>query len=97
MKILHIAEFGKRASGIGTVVERLYKEQLVLGHDVRIVTIAENIAYKHLCLNTCCTKEDFEGFLNNWKPEAVLFHSIWAMPYIKFAKVLKKIEFHMLS
>ena len=90
MKILHIAEFGKRASGIGTVVERLYKEQLVLGHDVRIVTIAENIAYKHLCLNTCCTKEDFESFLNNWKPEAVLFHSIWAMPYIKFAKVLKK-------
>ena len=90
MKILHIAEFGKRANGIGTVVERLQKEQILLGHDVRIVTTSENIAYKHLDLTTCHTKENMENYLSRWLPDAVLFHSIWAMPYIKFAKVLKK-------
>ena len=89
MKILHIAEFGKRASGIGTVVERLQKEQLALGHDVRIVTLSENIAYKHLELITCNTKGELEHYLSNWIPDAVLFHSIWAMPYIAFSKVLK--------
>lgn len=94
MKILHIAEFGRRATGVGTVVERLQKEQCILGHDVRIVTITENIAYKHLNLTTCHTKEDMESYLSNWLPDAVLFHSIWAMPYIKFAKVLKKFGVH---
>lgn len=90
MKILHIAEFGRRASGVGTVVENLYREQLALGHDVRIVTINENIAYKHLSIDTCYSQADFCTFLEKWKPDAVLFHSIWAMLYIKFAKILKR-------
>lgn len=92
MKILHIVEFGKRFSGIGTVVERLQKEQLALGHDVRIVSIAENIAYRHLDITTCLNGRDFNDFLTRWQPDAVLFHSIWALPYIKFAKVLKKLQ-----
>lgn len=90
MKILHIAEFGKRASGIGTVVERLQKEQVLLGHDVRIVTTTENIAYKHLTLIYCYKEEDMELYLSSWLPDAVLFHSIWAMPFIAFVKVLKR-------
>lgn len=90
MKILHIVEFGKRFTGIGTVVERLQKEQLALGHDVRIVSIAQNIAYRHLEITTCLNSGELNGFLSRWHPDAVLFHSIWALPYIKFAKVLKK-------
>lgn len=90
MRILHVAEFGRRASGIGTVVERLQKEQLILGHDVRIVTTTENIAYKHLELTTLYTGADMDSYLCSWKPDAVLFHSSWAMPYIKFAKSLRK-------
>ena len=92
MKILHIAEFGIRASGIGTVVERLQIGQSALGHDVRIVTTSKNIAYRHLELVTCFKKADMESLLNCWLPDAVLFHSIWAMPYIKFAKVLKNLS-----
>lgn len=92
MKILHIVEFGKRYSGIGTVVERLHKEQQFLGHDVRIVSISQNIAYKHLDLTTCLNVDDFKNFLTQWQPNAVLFHSIWAMPYIRFAKILKQAQ-----
>ena len=80
MKILHIAEFGKRASGIGTVVERLQKEQLALGHDVRIVTLSENIAYKHLELITCNTKGELEHYLSNWIPDvsSILFYHLFS-------------------
>jgi len=90
MKILHIVEIGKRANGIGTVVEHLYKEQLQLGQDVRIVTINQNIAYQHLEIITCISQKEFDDFIFQWHPDTVLFHSIWAMQYIKFAKSLKR-------
>lgn len=89
MKILHIAEFGNKKTGIGTVVERLYMEQTMLGHEVRIVTTSPNLAYKHLKLFHIKTKENFKKLIEVWQPNAVLFHSIWAMPYISFAKILR--------
>lgn len=89
MRILHISDFGRRATGIGTVIERLLTEQTSLGHEVRIVNVTENIAYKHLDIMTCYEKADLENFIREWRPDAVLFHSIWIMPYIGFARVLK--------
>lgn len=89
MKILHIAEFGIRKTGIGTVVERLYLEQVSLGHEVRIVTTSPNLAYQHLNLLHVTTKDDFSKLIGEWRPNAVLFHSIWAMAYIGFSKILK--------
>ena len=90
MKILHIAEFGFRKTGIGTVVERLYKEQSLLGHDVKIATTNENIAYKHLDITNVHNPENLTLLLDEWTPDAVMFHSIWCMPYIKMAKILKE-------
>ena len=90
MKILHIAEFGLRKTGIGTVVERLYKEQSLLGHDVKIATTNENIAYKHLDITNVHNPENLTLLLDEWTPDAVMFHSIWCMPYIKMAKILKE-------
>lgn len=90
MKILHIAEFGFRANGIGIVVERLYYAQKALGHEVSILTINENRAYKHLPLGYAVRKGEFLTYIDKVRPHAVLFHSIWAMPYIVFAKVLNK-------
>lgn len=89
MKILHIAEFGERKTGIGTVVERLYLEQTKLGHDVRIATTSENIAYKHLQITNVKNPSNLELLLKQWIPDVVMFHSIWCMPYIKMAKILK--------
>lgn len=89
MKILHIAEFGLRKTGIGTVVERLHLEQSKLGHDVRIATTSENLAYKHLQITNVSNPSNLELLLTEWAPDAVMFHSIWCMPYIKMAKILK--------
>lgn len=89
MKILHIAEFGLRKTGIGTVVERLHLEQTKLGHDVRIATTSENLAYKHLQIINVSNPSNLELLLNEWTPDVVIFHSIWCMPYIKMAKILK--------
>lgn len=90
MKILHIAEFGIRKTGIGTVVEHLYNEQKLLGHDVKIATTSENLAYKHLDIKDVRNPNNLYLMLDQWLPDAVIFHSIWCMPYIKMAKMLKK-------
>lgn len=89
MKILLIAEFGLRKTGIGTVLERLYNEQSLLGHDVRIATTSENQAYKHLDIYNVRNPENLSLLLNKWTPDAVMFHSIWCAQYIKMAKILK--------
>ena len=90
MKILHIAEFGLRKTGVGTVIERLYNEQKLLGHNVRIATTSENLAYKHLEIFNVGNPKNFSLLLNNWTPDIVMFHSIWCVPYIKMAKMLKE-------
>ena len=89
MKILHIAEFGLRKTGIGTVVERLHKEQSLLGYDVRIATTSENKAYKHLDISNVSNPKSLTLLLGEWTPDVVIFHSIWCMTYIKMAKILK--------
>lgn len=90
MKILHIAQFGKRKTGIGTVVERLYIEQVRLGHEVRIATTSPNLAYKHLDIFNVSKAKYLYNLLDEFKPDAVLFHSVWIMPYIRMANILRK-------
>ena len=90
MKILHIAEFGLRKSGVGTVVERLLFEHISLGHDVRIATTSQNLAYKHLEISNVRNPECLTLLLGEWTPDVVIFHSIWCMPYIKMSKILKE-------
>lgn len=90
MKILHIAQFGKRKTGIGTVVERLYIEQVKLGHEVRIATTSPNLAYKHIDLFNVSKAEYLNNLLKEFKPDAVLFHSVWIIPYIGMANILRK-------
>lgn len=89
MKILHIAPIGHHAEGIGTVVERLSREQTALGHDVKIVTTSQNLTYHNLSLIYVKTKTDLRRVLENWRPDVVLFHSIWVMHYIGLATVLR--------
>lgn len=90
MKILHIAEFGLRKTGIGTVVERLRLEQVQQGHDVRIATTSDNLAYKYLDITNVGNPKNLSLLLNKWTPDVVMFHSIWCVPYIKMVKILKE-------
>lgn len=90
MNILHITEIGVRANGIGTVIDRLYKEQTNLNHNVKITSTERNLAYKHLPLYYTPNVTDLEDMLKYWSPDVVLFHSIWIIQYIPMAKLLRK-------
>lgn len=46
MNILHIANIGDCANGIGSVLVCLEKEQRLLGHNVKVVSLRENKIYK---------------------------------------------------
>ena len=45
MRILHIAPIGHHAEGIGGVLMKLVPEQMNLGHEVRIISIYNNLIY----------------------------------------------------
>ena len=95
MNILHIAPIGYQSEGIGTVLLHLEKEQKALGHDVRIVTKYKNKVYNNWNLITINNNRDFLSFLELWAPDIVLFHSLYEMEFLGFAKLLnqKKIPY----
>ena len=90
MRILHIAEIGARANGIGTVVDCLYKYQIELGHDVKIASLYQNIAYKHIPILYTPNVSSLCDLFSTWQPDVVLFHSIWSLPYIRMARLILK-------
>lgn len=95
MKILHIAPIGHQSEGIGTVLLHLEREQKKLGHDVKIVTKYKNNVYNDWDLITINNNRDFLTFLELWSPDIVLFHSLYEMEFLGFAKLLnqKKIPY----
>lgn len=90
MKLLHISEIGQRTNGIGMVLSRLAEEQRFLGNDVKVLSFNDNIAYPHMDITCTKTKKDFAAFIDSWRPDAVMFHSIWSMQFIIFSKVIKQ-------
>lgn len=77
-------------NGIGIVVIRLSKEQTSLGLNVKIATIDQNLAYRDVDMLHTPTVKELNQLIHEWKPDIVLFHSIWAMPYISMASLLKR-------
>lgn len=88
MKLLHIIESGKILNGIGTVVCRLSKEQTDLGIQVKIAALDRNLAYKDIDLLYTPTVKGLRQLIDEWHPNVIVFHSIWAMPYISMASLL---------
>lgn len=89
MKILHIAPIGHHSEGIGTVLMNLVKKEQALGHDVRVVSKYKNDVYTTLDISTITQKHEFDRFLKTWVPDVVMFHSLYEMEFLAFAKVLK--------
>lgn len=90
MRILHIAQIGRKAEGIGNVLSHLVKEQESNGHEVRILSKFENIAYKELsCVYKLDKKIDFIRFIQDWKPDIVHFHSIFYLSFVFYSFVLR--------
>lgn len=88
MKVLHIAPIGHHAEGIGTVIEKIVPLQILLGNEVRIVSVYGNVVYKDLPITTIRNKRIFSSYIRKWKPDIVQFHSMYLWKYLIFAKVL---------
>lgn len=90
MKLLHIAPIGHHAEGVGTVLKDLVPMQINAGHDVRIITIYPNRIYPDLPIKSFNDIDSFKAYLDEWSPDFVLFHSMYAMPFVSFYKELIK-------
>lgn len=97
MKILHIAPIGHIAEGIGTVLMHLVPEQIKLGNDVRVITIKENKLYHESFIFSISDNKRFLEFIVNWRPDVVIFHSMFHPCYIGFSKILIRLEIPYLS
>jgi len=85
MKIVHIT--GSGAGGVNVVISALKCEQEKLG----------NIVYIYNILKSKCSRNDaiyirnnrcFKNNINIFKPDIVIFHSIYRIPYVYFYKIL---------
>lgn len=92
MKILHIAPIGHHSEGIGSVLRKLYPIQVGLGNDVRIITVYENKIYSGWPIESIKSKTEFLDYICKWLPDIVIFHSHFHIEYIRFAKILKKMN-----
>lgn len=89
MRIVHIAPIGHHAEGIGGVLMKLVPEQIKLGHEVRIVSVYNNLIYENIDISTIIKRSDFELYLDSWVPDIVIFHSHFHKEYIYFSKILR--------
>lgn len=89
MKILHISDIGNQMSGIVTVLARLSYEQELLGHSVKVASINGCQSMPDIVIEDVSCIKKINDILNEYKPDVVLFHSLWLFKYIQFAKILK--------
>lgn len=92
MKILHIAPIGKNAEGIGTVLSKLVPEQKALGVEVKVISCLDGATKNEIISEVITKKKPFREYINRWRPDVVLFHSLFEMPCIMMAKVLLELR-----
>lgn len=92
MKLLHIAPIGHIAEGIGTVLTKISEEQLRQGIDVRIYSIYENKIYHDVDIKHIKSIDEFKESLVDFKPDIVIFHSLYHMQYLSMANFLQQKE-----
>lgn len=91
MRIIHVAPLNYEfCDGIKTVIESLYLHQKKLGHTVDILNLIKNETkiFKEEYYTNSLT--DFRKTINQIKPDIVIFHSIYRLPYFGFANYLTK-------
>lgn len=88
MRILHIAPIGHHSEGIGTVLRKLVPLQIEKGNEVKIVSVYKNRVYEKDFVYTIKKKKDFYSYTRSWRPEIVIFHSLYLKEYLAFSRVL---------
>lgn len=92
MKILHIAYFGKtgKLNGIYEAVTCLANAQIKLSNEVKIaITTKQSVVDEHFIYYTPSTKE-FKELLDSYKPDIVVFNSLYEIQQITFSHLLRK-------
>lgn len=92
MNILHIAHFGITGfSGVGTVVRELCNSQNKLGHNSSIGVLYANPSYNNYTIvETADSLSYFETLLRKEKTDIVIFHSLYYLKYIIYARYCLK-------
>lgn len=91
MKILHVTTIGfhshNKNSGVPSVLKPLSEEQNKIdGVEARVLSIRYNEDEYFDTLGDMT----MEQYIDYYKPDIVLFHTIYFVEYVKFAKILKK-------
>lgn len=101
MNIVHIAQNMRTINGIAEVLIELTKEQIKLGHNVKILCFAVSDIYEaNENVVKCTSKSQFADIIYRLKPNIVIFHSLYNKKYPFYAKFLKRkkipyaVEFH---
>ena len=92
MKILHIAYFGKtgKLNGIFEAVTCLASAQIKLNIDVKIaITTKQSVADNQFIYYIPTTKQ-FKWLLASYKPDIVVFSSLYEIQQITFSRLLRK-------
>ena len=96
MNILHIANPGiSGINGVTNAVMELANSQVKFGCNVMVGLIAENDCIKGGNVVEMPTIKDVERLLNTFKPDIVVFHSLYNIKYITYSALfrIKKIPY----
>ena len=92
MKILHIAYFGRvgKLNGIYEAVTCLANAQIKLNNEVKIaITTKQSVVDEHFIYYTP-TINEFKLLLDSYKPDIVVFNSLYEIQQISFSHLLRK-------
>lgn len=93
MKILHVAYFGKhKLNAIYHVVSALAKEQISMGHDVKISINTSHQIIDNNQIIYSKKKEEFFLLTKSFSPDIVVFHSFYDYTHYVFSKILNRLN-----
>lgn len=91
MKILHIAAYNNLYfNGVFSVLTELTKEQIALGHQVRILNIDNNEGNVLPIEQKAGSQQDFCRLIDDYHPDIVIFHGIYKCCYIGYVRTLDR-------
>lgn len=92
MKILHIAYFGKvgKLNGIYEAVSCLATTQANLGNEAKIAITTEQSVVDEQFIYYTPTIKEFKHLLDSYRPDIVVFNSLYEIQQITFSHLLRK-------
>lgn len=91
MKILHIAAYNNLYfNGVYSVLAELTKEQLALGHQVKILNIDNNEGKMLPIEQKAGSQQDFRQLIHEYLPDIAILHGVYKPCYLGYIRTLRK-------